>query len=186
MAKVEFISGLDAVTATLKALPDELKKKPIARALLAQAKYMQGKVKDNAPVWGGSSRNFGDNPHVPGTLRDNIIVARSKSPQQFGVDVRYQVGERMIKRRYAASKANRRKRRVGRVYQVEGPGYYAKFVEHGTASTGWGRPGQPAQRFFGRTFDAEAEASIRVFTTTLSTEVDKTVAKLAQQNAGKG
>jgi HK97 gp10 family phage protein len=186
VAKLIGIEGLDSVVATLKGLPDALKKGPVQRASLAQARYLQAKVKANAPVWQGSKHNYGGEPVKPGVLRDNIIVARTRSPGQFGVDVRYQVGEKMIRKRYVNSKANRRKRRVGKGYWVEGPGYYAKFVELGTATTGHGRPGQPAQRFFGRTFDAESEASIKVFSDTLSKEVDKAVAKLAQQNASKG
>jgi HK97 gp10 family phage protein len=175
------LTGLDDVIARLYAMPTALARGPIRKALFAPAKKMRDDVQNAAPVWNGN--RFGPNDaHVPGLLKKSIGVFRDRRPEAM-TEV-YYIGTRRLTRTYANTTRNRRKQRVGKRYRVEGAGYYVKFVEFGTNTTGLGRPGQKAQRFFTHVFESEKESAVDLFTATLSPELDATVRKLAQTPGG--
>jgi HK97 gp10 family phage protein len=174
--------GLDDVIARLYALPTALARGPIRKALFAPAKKMRDDVQNAAPVWKGN--RFGPNDvSVPGLLKKSIGVFRDRRPENPMSEV-YYIGTRRLTRTYANTTSNRRKKRVGKKYRIEGAGYYVKFVEFGTNTTGLGRPGQKAQRFFTHVYESEKESAVTLFTDTLAPELDATVRKLAQTPGG--
>jgi HK97 gp10 family phage protein len=180
VVKIELV-GLDDVVARLKALPYALARGPIRKALFAPAKKMRDDVKAAAPV--GKPNKYAANDHPPGLLRDSIGVFRDKHPEDKNAAEIYYIGTRKLSQKYANTVKNRRKQRVGKRYRVAGAAYYVKFVEFGTNTTGLGRPGQSAKRFFTHVFEAEKESAVTLFSVTLGPELDSTVRKLASMPA---
>lgn len=79
-----------------------------------------------------------------GLLRKNIVVAENRGRNIPDRQATYSVRVRNAKaQKYTNTALNRRLRRVGKRYTVEGPAYYGKFLEFGTskmAARPWLRP----------------------------------------------
>jgi HK97 gp10 family phage protein len=66
------------------------------------------------------------------TLETNMVVNKRRTDGQFMV--RYGVRVKSAKKQqYGNTRANRRKRRVGKRFEVEGPAFYGRFLEFGTS-----------------------------------------------------
>lgn len=173
------ITGLEDVEARLKAIPVELRKGPVQRATLAGARMMREKVRAAVPQWNGAPLSGG---RQPGLLKQSIAVFTDRKAPP-GV-IRYLIGTRRLKKSYVNNAKNRRYYRVGKKYFVPGAGYYIKFVEFGSRSAGPKQPktharkGQGAQHPFANTVEANAQAFIDTFTTTLETQLTATIKKL--------
>lgn len=69
-------------------------------------------------------------PVRTGLLKESISIFRRRSPPN---EATYSVGLRGLRLKYGNTPENRRKRRVGKRYSVDGPAFYGKFVELGTS-----------------------------------------------------
>ncbi len=176
------LTGLDDVLAVFKALPQELKKGPLRKASYAATKVIRDAVVKNVPVWKGN-KYAGNNGHIPGLLKESIGIFRDRDPAKYDAAEVYHVGTRRLTKRYANTARNRRYYRVGKKYKVSGAAFYAMFVEWGTSTTGLGRPGQAAKRPFGNAYEATKHQAVVVMTETLSTDIERTVTKLAKRKA---
>ena len=70
-----------------------------------------------------------------GQLRENIGKRRASRTllRALGATIGFIVGMSGLTAKYGRTKQNRRMRRVGQRYAVDGPAYYAKFLERGTS-----------------------------------------------------
>lgn len=113
------VAGLKALDNALKQLPIELQRKQLRAAVAKASKILRDEVISKAPI-------------KTGNLRDNIYTAFSKSKSDIG-KATYVVGVRNgKKKRYANTRYNRRKNRVGQQYETEGKAFYWRFIEFGT------------------------------------------------------
>lgn len=104
---------------------------------------------------------------VTGELRKNIRIFRRAGPQ---TSVHHCVGIKGLWRKYGNTAFNRRKRRVGKRYEVEGPYFYGRFLENGTSRMRphpWLRPA----------FFANIDAAIEADRAALAKAVDKAASK---------
>jgi len=175
------VQGLDGVLQTLQSLPPEIVSKrggPVKLALAKAARVIRDQAKANVRAIVAEPNKDGRPTKSTGALEKSIIVTRGK--MSSGVK-----GEKYLVRipkgdtfRYANTRYNRRKKKVGKKYTVEAPTYYGRLLEYGTSKMRphpWLRPAV-AQK---------GEEAINVFTTDLNRRIDATIKKLAQQNRGK-
>ena len=153
------VSGLAGLQKALLNLPLELRGKPLNSAVLAGAKVIQAKAKENAAAI-----------RRTGTLEKNIIVARSRRGTTLGRS-EYAVLVRRTKNRYADTRRNRRLSRVGRTYYTYGDAYYWRFIEFGTRNM---RP-QPLLR---AAFEAGKTRAVEVIRARLAQAVERAAKKL--------
>lgn len=114
------VEGLAELAKALSELPQELSGKnggPLRKAIGRAAVVIRDEARRRAPVRSG-------------VLRENIVAARHRKSKQGNEG--YFVEVRRKKRRYANTKANRQKGRVGGVYSYAGEAYYGMMVELGT------------------------------------------------------
>jgi HK97 gp10 family phage protein len=87
-----------------------------------------------------------------GLLRKNIVVGRSRRNSAKGRES-YNIFLKREKRIYANTRANRRRNRVGRKYEVDGPAFYGKFIEMGTSK-------MVAKPFMRPAFESSKQAAV--------------------------
>jgi HK97 gp10 family phage protein len=73
----------------------------------------------------------GEHPYQSGFTKSHIVAFRRRTTGRNLVT--HSVGIRGIRRKYANTRENRRRRRVGKAYQADGPAFYARFVEFGSS-----------------------------------------------------
>ena len=78
------ITGLTEAIATLKALPDKLRKRALRNALAAGARLVRDEAKRKAPVISASDPAVRKGWRKPGTLRKAITVRTSKASRKKG------------------------------------------------------------------------------------------------------
>ena len=153
------VEGLAELAKALKALPAEIAGKnggPLRRAIGRAAVVIRDDARRRAPV-------------DTGNLRDNIIAVRKrKSPQ--GTEG-YFVEVRRKRRKYANTRANRRKGRVGKTYENLGEAYYGMFVELGTAK-------MPAQPFLRPAFESKKTEAVETFRVELAKGIEQAARKV--------
>lgn len=153
------VEGLAELAKALKALPPEIAGKnggPLRRAIGRAAVVIRDDARRRAPV-------------DTGNLRDNIIAVRKrKSPQ--GTEG-YFVEVRRKRRKYANTRANRRKGRVGKTYENLGEVYYGMFVELGTAK-------MPAQPFLRPAFESKKAEAVETFRVELAKGIEQAARKV--------
>jgi HK97 gp10 family phage protein len=104
-----------------------------------------------------------------GNLRDNIVAARRrKSPP--GTEG-YYIEVRRKRRKYANTRANRRKKRAGMSYETMGEAYYGMFVELGTAK-------MPAQPFLRPAFESKKVEAVETFRVEFAKAIDAAAKKV--------
>jgi HK97 gp10 family phage protein len=157
------VSGLAELQKALLNLPLELRGKPLNSAVLAGAKVIQSKAKENAAAI-----------RRTGTLQKNIIVARSRKGTTLG-RAEYAVLVKRTENRYADTRRNRRRSRVGRTYYTYGEAYYWRFIEFGTQKM---RP-RPLLR---AAFEAGKTRAVEVIRSRLAQAIERAAKKL---RAGK-
>lgn len=153
------VEGLAELAKALKALPPEIAGKnggPLRKAIGRAAVVIRDDARRRAPV-------------DTGNLRDNIIAVRKrKSPQ--GTEG-YFVEVRRKRRKYANTRANRRKGRVGKTYENLGEAYYGMFVELGTAK-------MPAQPFLRPAFESKKAEAVETFRVELAKGIEQAAKKV--------
>jgi HK97 gp10 family phage protein len=163
--KVEVnISGIDGVLETLRSLPAEVVSKrggPVKLALSKGARYMRDRAKENlrrAIAQGPTTRSTGE-------LEKRIIATRGKAP--FGGK-----GERYLVRVKKGDYINADGVRTN-------PRMTANLLEYGSSH-------QPATPWLRPVIPAHGQQVINLVVTDLKARIDRTVAKLAAANKGRG
>lgn len=156
------VDGLAELQKALLTLPLELRNKPLNSAVLAGAKVIQKKAKENAAAIKRT-----------GTLEKNIVVARSRIGTGAGRS-EYAVLVKRVKNRYANNRKNRRMHRVGKTYYTYGDAYYWRFIEFGT------RKMQP-RPLLRAAFEAEKIQALEAIKAKLASSIDR----LAKKFKGK-
>lgn len=158
------ITGLDATLATLRQLPAEVVSKkggPVKLALAKGARKLRDYAKQNlraAIAQGPTTRSTGE-------LEKRVIASRGKSPTGIRGE-RYLV--RVKKRDYLNAEGVR-----------TNPLMTANLLEYGSSH-------QPATPWLRPAVQQHGGEIITTVTTDLDQRVQKTVAKLAMQNKGRG
>lgn len=135
------LQGLDSVLAKLRNMPENLQKSGAKRAVRAGAVVVQKSAISNALRI--------DDPTTSESIAKNIAVQYSSPKSKAEHGVVYRVGVLGGARKYANTRGNRGKKRVGDTYVVGGtiagssnnPGgdtYYWRFVEFGFNHKGGG------------------------------------------------
>jgi len=101
----------------LKEFGPNVTKNGLRSSTFAGAKVIRDEVKATAPV-------------RTGLLRESVSTFRRKTPEY---QARYSIGFRHLLARYANTRENRRKNRVGKRYRLANPAFYAHFLEFGTS-----------------------------------------------------
>jgi HK97 gp10 family phage protein len=156
------IEGLADLKRRLEALPKEVGAKgggPARAALFRGAKVIRDQAIANAP-------------RETGFLISQIAALRSRNPRIYGATEMYSVGVKLGKaRRYANTKRNRGKQRVGKTYNVEGNAFYWRFIEFGTEKRG-------ATPFLRPAFESRKEDALDTIVRELGAGIDRAVRKL--------
>lgn len=125
MAETVRIEGLDGLLESLQAMPKELVSKaggPVAFGMRKGGNLIRDEARLRAPK-------------DTGYMASQIVTKRmsAKSRRKVGADEYFTVGIRLgKKKKYANTKGNRRKRRVGGLYESAGWAYYWRYKEFGT------------------------------------------------------
>jgi len=152
------IKGLAQLQRALHQLPLEMRGKPVDLAVAAGARV----IRDEAKALASKMRKTGN-------LEANIVVAKSRKRSGNGRS-EYAVLVRRKRGKYADTRNNRRKGRVGRTYYIEGDAYYWRFLEFGTRKM--------AKRPFMRpAFDNKKTEALEVITSTLAKQLQRALAK---------
>lgn len=164
MADSRYVQGLDGLLGAMKQLPAEIVSKnggPGRAALARGARRMRDEVRANAPKRSGF-------------LETQIVAMRSRQPQAYGGSELYSVGVKGGARaRYANTRRNRGKGRVGQTYEKPSNAYYWRFQEFGVPS----RNIQPLA-FFRRALRKLADPVIDQFAVDLRQALDRITRKL--------
>lgn len=163
------ITGLDETLAALRALPTALSGKnggPIRAALFAAAKPFKLSAQQRVRV-------------RTGELRANIVIRRDRNPAASGVTERYTITLRKGRRKgkYADTKLNRRKRRVGKTIRDLWYSNLASWLEFGNSR-------MPAYPFMRPAFEENKNAAVTIFADTLRARVAAAVALAKRGGAG--
>ncbi|GGD57828.1 HK97-gp10 family putative phage morphogenesis protein [Pseudoxanthomonas indica] len=158
------VQGLDGLLDAMRQLPAEIVSKnggPARVALARGARRVRDEVRANAP-------------ERSGFLKKQIVTLRSPRPQAYGGSELYSVGVRGGARaKYANTKRNRRKGRVGKTYEKPSNAFYWRFQEFGVPS----RNIQPLA-FFRRAIRKLADPVIDQFAADLRKALDRIARKL--------
>lgn len=158
MAKVQ-LHGLDQLRNTLKDLPAHLGEKVLRGGLRAGGNVFRKEARNNAPVLQKPA------PHrKPGTVRDAIVVRRSKQ-EKYGVYVSVKP--------LGKSKIKSFKQGGGKSNQNPDDPFYWIFREFGTSS-------QPAEPFMRPAFEAKKMEALGVVESRLKSRVVAEAKKLAR------
>lgn len=162
MAGEQRIEGLDAAIATLKGLPDKLRKRALRNALAAGARLVRDAAKAKAPILSASDPAVLKGWRKPGTLRRAIAVRTSKQARRQGnvgvfVNVRPAKGARF--------KGGKQVKASQRGAKSPNDPFYWRFVEFGTK--------RAAERKFLREGAQQLGRALEVFKAAMSTALAK-------------
>ncbi|MEY5101213.1 MAG: hypothetical protein RJA36_3932 [Pseudomonadota bacterium] len=129
MAAEQRIEGLDAAIATLKGLPDKLRKRALRNALAAGARLVRDAAKAKAPILSANDPAVLKGWRKPGTLRKAITVRTSKAARRAG-NVGVFVNVRPAKG--AKFKGGKQVKASQRGAKSPNDPFYWRFVEFGT------------------------------------------------------
>jgi len=154
------VEGLAVLDKRLKALAEEFGPKaaasPVRSALRKNAKKLQLSAQQHVHV-------------DTGTLKQNIITAAERKPQDGRIEMRVTV--RAKAKAYKSSSRTIQKGLVGLEYQHYGPLFYARFLEFGTSK-------MPAYPFLRPAWDEIKGALPELIRADLAAAIDKTLARL--------
>jgi HK97 gp10 family phage protein len=139
------ISGINGVLDMLKSLPADVVSKrggPVKKALRKAAIIIQKEARANIRKLVTEPNKDGKPSKSTGALEKAVTVGRGK---YLGGNLgeRYMVWLPKVKKKYANTRDNVRKRRAGKTYMVESPQFYGRFLEYGTSkmqAKPWLRP----------------------------------------------
>jgi HK97 gp10 family phage protein len=112
------VQGLKELDMKLAELTRQLQTRALRQAVNAGAQIVKKAARAKVPI-------------DTGLLRREIIAARSRRQSTFGRET-FNILIRQKTKKYADTRANRRSRRVGKSYKVQGDAFYWRFVEFGT------------------------------------------------------
>lgn len=125
MAELLKLQGLEGLLSTLRGLPVEVRGKVLRTGLRKGGNIIRDEARQRVAK-------------ASGFLASEIVLRRAnaKNRRKAGVGTDgeyYTVGVRVgRKAKYANTKRNQRKRRVGRLYEQSGWAYYWRFLEFGS------------------------------------------------------
>ena len=140
-------------------MPLEIQKNPLRSAVSAGAKVVVDEAIRRAPQ--GET----------GNLRKAIYRYRSRSQSAPGREA-FLVGVRKGKKEYVDSAKNRRLKRVGKKYSVEGEAFYWRFVEFGTSK-------MAARPFLRPAFESKKWEALEAIKSRLAIAIDNTAKKIS-------
>ena len=111
------VEGLSELERKLREFGPKVAKNGLRAANFAGARVFRDAAKQTVPV-------------RTGLLKASITAFKRRGPDNVA---KHTVGVRGVRLKYANTAENRRKRRVGKKYQADGPAFYGKFVEFGTS-----------------------------------------------------
>lgn len=170
------VTGLDGVLDLLKKLPPEVVSKrggPVRAALRKGALVIKKEAQANVRKIVAEPNIGGRNDLSTGELEKAIRVNRGKVPPGFkGEKAIVWLGK--VTRKYANTKHNVRKQRVGQSYDLEPPQFYGRFLEYGTSrmrAHPWLRPAA----------ETKAQEAVNAITKELVNRLNAIVKKLARK-----
>ena len=154
------INGLKELDLAMARLPYEIQGKPLRAATSRAAKLIRDEAIARAP-------------EDTGNLKESIYRYRSRSQSLPGREVFIVGVRRGPRRRYANTRFNRRKGRVGKTYFEQGKAFYWRFLEFGTAK-------MQKRPFLRPAFEDNKVAAVNVIKERLRIEIDKAARKYAR------
>lgn len=109
----------------LKSLAPKLEKKYLNSALRAGAVIIQRAAQERARAF--------DDPDTPKAIWKEIVIRTNAKLGKQNQGMALSIGVMGGAKKYANTRANKRKRRVGRTYVTPGNVYYWRFLEFGTS-----------------------------------------------------
>lgn len=153
------VRGLAELQRALTQLPIEIAKKPLSRAVKKSAQLVQTEAKSIAQKF-----------RKTGTLERNIVIMKTRRPVPGQVE--YAVGMRKGEKvAYVDNALNRKRRRVGKKYQLPGEAYYWRYLEFGTKK-------MSRKQFLVPAFENKKMQAVEVIKTELGLAIEKEAAKL--------
>lgn len=143
------IEGLQDLDKRLREFGPKVAANGLRAASFAGARVIREAIKATAPV-------------KTGLLRSNIAAFKRQTPRNVA---RYSIGVKGIRRKYANTRFNVRKGRVGKKYQADGPAFYAKFQEYGSSK-------QAARPFMRPAFINNAQAAVNAIKDRLAKAIE--------------
>lgn len=180
MAESFKILGLAGVLDTLKQLPPEVVSKnggPIRSALRKAAQVIQKEAQANVRRIVAEPNIGGAPSKSTGALEKSIKVTRGKMRGGLKGETAL-VTIPPIRKKYADTRLNRRKHRVGKIHSVSPLTYYAWFLEFGTERM---RP----HPFMQPAFMSKKGEAVNVFVQQVTAKTKKIIQKLEAANRGK-
>lgn len=145
MASIDIkLEGFDDLEKRLRQFGPRIELNGLRSANYAGATVVAAAVEQAAPL------SLWKYDKHPGELKASIRAFRRTSKQYT---VTHAVGIRGVYLKYGNTAENRRKRRVGKKYRADGPGFYGKFDEFGSSK-------QPARPFMRPAFARSVDGAI--------------------------
>lgn len=168
---VREVEGLAEVVARLKALPAELVGNgggPVRKALAKAARIVRDEARARAPY---------DEEGIGKHLRDQIVMKRDPNPRAIdNAAERYIVAVKFKAKKYANTRKNRRKGRVGQKYQNFGDFHYWIPLEFGSSKIPAGK-----YSFMRPAFEATKDSLSGVVRDELSSAIAQVVRRMQRQ-----
>lgn len=148
------LQGFAELQKKLQEFGPRVEKNGMRAAARAAATVFRDAIRNSAPV-------------RTGTLKANIVTnsRRSDGPFMVRYGARIRSGKKL---KYANTAANRRARRVGKKYQIEGPAFYGRFLEFGTSK-------MSARPFMRPAFGPNVDRALNAFKARLAKAVELSV-----------
>lgn len=108
-------------------------------------------------------------PVRTGLLKANLVVNKRRSDGRYVVKYGVRI-KQAKKQKYGNTSENRRKRRVGKRYEVEGPAFYGRFLEYGTSK-------MKAQPFMRPAFGPNVGKALEAFKTRMAKGIEDAAKK---------
>lgn len=111
------ITGLAELQRQLREFGPKLEQRGLRAMNYAGARVVLEKVRETAPV-------------RTGLLRANLVTYKRRTKPGA---ITHTIGLKVVRLKYGNTPENRRRRRVGKKYEADGPAFYGKFVEFGSS-----------------------------------------------------
>lgn len=144
------VEGLQELERRLLEFGPKVARNGLRSSNYAGAKVIREAVRQSAPV-------------RTGLLKASIEAFRRRGPQ---TQAKHSVGVKGVRKKYANTALNRRRGRVGRKYQADGPAFYARFVEFGTSK-------MTARPFMRPAFEKSSTAAIEAVKAGLAKAIER-------------
>jgi HK97 gp10 family phage protein len=151
------VEGLRELNKALQELPLQVRGRPLRSATQKAAAVIRNEARAKAPV-------------DTGLLKREIIATRSRRQSGEGRET-FSIMVKQLTKKYADTKANRRKGRVGKKFKTEGLAYYWRFIEFGTSK-------MAARPFLRKAFETKQREAVEVLRKELGDAIQKQARKI--------